>query len=159
MALHFGWCREGVVVYVLDTGCNAQHPEFEGRAIPGPSFVINDASDANGHGTHVTGTIIGRYVGVAKRATAVCVKVLPSQGPGDDASVIAGLDWAVRHAKSHSHPSVINMSLGGGASQAIDLAVQAAVGQGVLVVAAAGNDNIDACAVSPARVPAAVTGT
>lgn len=145
-----------VNAYVLDTGINIRNVEFQGRSSHGFDFVDGDAdsSDCNGHGTHVAGSIGAATYGVAKSAKLIGVRVLDCQGSGTISGVIAGIEWVtVNHVK----PAVANMSLGGGASQAIDDAVRASIESGVTYVVAAGNENRDACLGSPARVPGAIT--
>ncbi|WP_462172950.1 S8 family peptidase [Pseudoalteromonas xiamenensis] len=147
---------QGVSAYVIDTGINVGHTEFQGRATHGYDFVENDndASDCNGHGTHVAGTIGARNYGVAKAVNLIGVRVLDCSGSGSYSDVIAGIDWVKQHA---NRPAVANMSLGGGISQAIDDAVNAAVRSGINFVVAAGNDNDLACNYSPARAQEALT--
>ena len=82
------------------------------------------------------------------------VKVLNCAGSGTNSDVIAGMDWVAQNA---SGPSVANMSLGGGASQATDDAVARMTSAGVTVAVAAGNESQNACNVSPARAPSAIT--
>ncbi|MFJ2791092.1 S8 family serine peptidase [Streptomyces sp. NPDC087290] len=147
---------EGVTAYVIDTGVRTTHNEFEGRASSGYDAVDNDdsADDGNGHGTHVAGTIAGATYGVAKKAKIVAVRVLDDSGSGTTEQVVAGIDWVTEH---HEGPSVANMSLGGGADEALDAAVQKAIASGVTFAVAAGNDSSDASGSSPARVPEAIT--
>lgn len=146
----------GVKVYVIDTGINIQHVEFDGRAAHGFDAIDNDliAEDCNGHGTHVAGTVGGRTYGVAKDVQLVSVRVLDCRGSGTISSVIRGIEWVTENSDG---PSVVNMSLGGGASQAIDDAVRKSMQNGILYVVAAGNENMDACQSSPARVSQAIT--
>ncbi len=145
-----------VNAYVIDTGINTGHTDFQGRATHGFDFVDSDSdvSDCNGHGTHVAGTIGGSIHGVAKSAKIVGVRVLDCQGSGSFSGVISGIEWVTAN---HIKPAVANMSLGGGASQAIDDAIRASISAGVTYVVAAGNENQDACLGSPARVPTAIT--
>ncbi|RKP02159.1 hypothetical protein CXG81DRAFT_6554, partial [Caulochytrium protostelioides] len=155
----------GVTAYVVDTGINIKHPDLEGRAIWGKTFANDGDTDKNGHGSHVAGTIGGHDHGVAKNVTLVAVKVLNGQGSGTTSGVLAGIDWtAADHARrtrergdGKQARSVANMSLGGGASVALDRATAAAVRAGVAFAVAAGNSAGDACRVSPARVNEAVT--
>lgn len=152
----YGANGAGVRAYVVDTGILSAHVEFGGRVAPGYSAVDdgNGTSDCNGHGTHVAGTIGAATWGVAKGATLVPVRVLDCAGSGRMSGVIAGLDWVAAHA---TLPAVVNMSLGGGASATLDAAVANTVARGVGVVVAAGNDGQDACNISPAREPSALT--
>ena len=161
---------EGVDVYVIDTGTNIEHVDFEGRAHWGKTIPANDADiDGNGHGTHCSGTIAGKKYGVAKKANVYAVKVLKSNGSGTMSDVVKGVEWAaLSHAdnveaakkgkgKKGFKGSAANMSLGGGKSVTLDLAVNAAVDAGIHFAVAAGNDNADSCNYSPAAAEKAVT--
>lgn len=148
----------GVSAYVVDTGVLASHTEFSGRITAGWTAVADGrgSGDCNGHGTHVAGTVAGTTYGVAKAATIVPVRVLDCTGSGFNSDVVAGLDWiAANHAAGA--PAVVNLSLGGAASTAVDSALQGVINDGVTAVVAAGNSAADACGSSPARLPAAVT--
>ncbi|CAE6420271.1 unnamed protein product [Rhizoctonia solani] len=147
----------GVDVYILDTGVNIHHTDFQGRARWGKTFGTDGDNDLHGHGTHVAGTVAGKRWGVAKAASIVAVKVLSDRGPGPTSNIIAGVTWAVAEARRTGRPSVINMSLGGSANDALDRAVTKAVAAGVHVVVAAGNDNVDASGTSPARAESVIT--
>lgn len=145
---------EGVDVYVIDTGINVDHVEFQGRAKWGKTIPANDVDeDANGHGTHCAGTIASRAYGVAKAANVIAVKVLGSNGSGSMSDVVAGVAWASDQAskkdadakaeyaatgKTKHKGSVANMSLGGGKSKALDQTVNAAVDKGLHFAVAAG---------------------
>ncbi|KAF9939438.1 serine protease [Mortierella antarctica] len=156
---------EGVSVFVIDTGINVDHKEFEGRATWGATIPDGDPdSDDNGHGTHCAGTIGSRAYGVSKKAKVVAVKVLRSNGSGTLSDVAKGVEFAVdSHLALKSKQggkykgSVANMSLGGGKSRALNTAVANAVKSGLHFAVAAGNDNRDACDYTPADVEAAVT--
>ena len=147
---------EGVTAYVIDTGVRISHQDFGGRASHGFDAVDNDntADDGNGHGTHVAGTIAGTSHGVAKKSKVVAVRVLDDNGSGTTEQVVAGIDWVTQN---HSGPSVANMSLGGGADEALDAAVKRAIDSGVTFAVAAGNESSDAGQGSPSRVPEALT--
>jgi subtilisin family serine protease len=150
----------GVTVYIVDTGINYGHTDFGGRATAGYDAITSGgtAADCNGHGTHVAGTVGGAKYGVAKAARLVGVRVLDCAGSGSSSGVIAGLDWVLQQKQGNpTRPMVVNMSLGGGVSTALDNAVTSLVNAGVTVVVAAGNSTADACTQSPARVPAAIT--
>ncbi|MEK2477015.1 S8 family peptidase [Streptomyces noursei] len=147
---------DGVTAYVIDTGIHISHKDFGGRASYGFNAIDNSnkAEDDNGHGTHVSGTIGGTAHGVAKKVKLVAVKVLDAQGSGSTEQVVAGIDWVT---KNHKGPSVANMSLGGGADEALDAAVKKAIDSGVTFGVAAGNESTDAGQGSPARVKEAIT--
>lgn len=152
---------KGVDVYVIDTGINTKHVEFQGRAYWGATIPFHDLDiDGNGHGTHCAGTIAGKTYGIAKKAHVIAVKVLRTSGFGTNSDVLKGVEWAVaaagRGAKK-GRRSVANMSLGGGFSQALNDAVDQAVAKGMLFAVAAGNDNEDACQYSPAASKSAIT--
>src|SRR5688572_8333003 len=146
----------GVTAYVLDTGVRLTHTEFAGRARSGYDFIDKDAdaSDCQGHGTHVAGTVAGKTYGVAKQAKIVSVRVLDCNGSGSYSAIIAGVDWVTKNAVK---PAVANMSLGGGTSASLDTAVKNSIASGVTYAVAAGNEKKDACTVSPARQPDAIT--
>ncbi|KAJ3199102.1 subtilisin-like serine protease, partial [Dinochytrium kinnereticum] len=148
----------GVNVYIIDSGVQVTHPEFEGRASIGISYSAdNNDVDGSGHGTHVAGTVASRSYGVAKKANIVAVKVLGSDGTGSNSDVIAGIDWVALNGPASGKKCVVNMSLGGPASDAVDNALTAGVAAGCSFVVAAGNGGADACSNSPARAPAAFT--
>jgi subtilisin family serine protease len=146
----------GVHAYIIDTGILLAHAQFTGRMGNGYDAVTSGgtANDCNGHGTHVAGTVGGTTYGVAKQVTLHPVRVLSCSGSGTNSGVIAGMDWV---ANNHVKPAVANMSLGGGASTATDDAVNRMHNAGVTVVVAAGNENQNACNVSPARAANAIT--
>ena len=145
-----------VHAYIIDTGINFTHADFGGTAVSGTDKVDNDndATDCQGHGTHVSGTVGGAQYGVAKSVKLVGVRVLDCAGSGTTAGVIAGVDWVTANAVK---PAVANMSLGGGASTTLDNAVAASIASGVTYAVASGNSNANACGYSPARVATAIT--
>jgi len=134
----------GIKLAVLDTGFDLGHPDFVGRPITGATFVGQPVQDLHGHGTHVTGTSAGprapagttpRY-GIAYRSQIFIGKVLSNSGSGSMAGILAGMNWAIAN-----RCAVINMSLGGpgGPHPAYTAAGQAALNNGCLIIAAAGN--------------------
>lgn len=147
----------GVDIYVVDTGVLTTHTTFGGRARWGATFGGYANADGNGHGTHCAGTIAGGQYGVSKSANIIAVKVLSDGGSGAWTDIISGLNWVGQQAASSGRPSVVSMSLGGGAIQSVDDAVNALANQGVHVVVAAGNSNTDAGSTSPARAAGAIT--
>ena len=151
---------KGVDAYIIDTGILISHTDFGGRAVGGYSSVgtsTSDWIDAAGHGTHVAGTVGGTNYGVAKNVNLIAVRVLDASGSGTTSGVIDGINWAISHHKTKSGTAVANMSLGGGASSALDLAVSNAVAANIVMCVAAGNSSANAANYSPARVAAAIT--
>jgi subtilisin family serine protease len=146
----------GVTVYIIDTGINLTHTQFTGRVVTGYDAVTagGTAADCDGHGSHVSGTVGGTTYGVAKNVSLVAVRVLDCFGNGTVSGVIAGINWVAAHRVL---PAVANMSLGGGFSSALNLAVSNAIGTGVTFVVAAGNSTADACLESPSSEPLAIT--
>jgi subtilisin family serine protease len=146
----------GVRAYVIDTGIYTAHTQFGGRASVGFDSVGDgqNGQDCNGHGTHVAGTIGGATYGLAKAVGLTAVRVLNCSGSGSFSGVIAGIDWVTYN---HNGPSVANMSLGGGFSQPVNDAVTKSIASGVTYAVAAGNEAQNACNVSPASTPGALT--
>jgi subtilisin family serine protease len=154
----------GKTAWVIDTGVDLDHPDLNVDVNRSVSFAglyfwiwrigdDTDPNDGNGHGTHVAGTIAAKndgngVVGVAYGATVVGVKVLGSGGSGSTSDIVDGVDYVAANA---SAGDVANLSLGGGASTALDNAVRNLGSTGVLVALAAGNESQDANNVSPAR--------
>ncbi|MEJ6574069.1 MAG: S8 family peptidase [Actinomycetes bacterium] len=144
--------------YVVDSGIDPSNTDFEGRVATGYDAVQDGLTtgDCNGHGTHVAGTIGSRTFGVAKQTNLIPVRVLGCDGSGYYSWVIAGLNWIAGNYSS-GDVAVVNMSLGGPTSSALDEAVSNLISRGISVVIAAGNDNLDACDYSPARTSEAIT--
>jgi len=138
----------GIKVAILDTGMdivNTGHPDFAGRPIVSQDFVGQPIQDLNGHGTHCIGTSCGplspagttpRY-GIAYRASIFAGKVLANSGSSVGFSVLNGMNWAIAQ-----RCEVISLSLGGagGPVPAYTNAGQAALNNGLLIIAAAGNE-------------------
>jgi subtilisin family serine protease len=145
----------GVHAYVIDSGLNA-NSEFAGRVGNGAyhDAVASNTSDCNGHGTHVTGTIGSSVYGMASAVVVHPVRVFDCSGSGQQSYTIAGANWVAQNAPARS---VVNLSLGGGYSSAVNAAVKGLVDRGLAVVVAAGNDGANACNVSPASEPSVLT--
>ncbi len=128
----------GMTVAVLDTGIDQNHPDFINNTIDCQAFGYSTCEDGYGHGTHVAGTILanGKIVGVAPATNLIVVKVCNDTGscPGDN--IASGIHYAVENGAD-----IISMSIGGDYPDSqIRTAIEYAVGEGLLVVAAAGND-------------------
>ncbi|EEH05917.1 conserved hypothetical protein [Histoplasma capsulatum G186AR] len=143
---------EGITAYIIDSGIDAKHPEFGGRATWGTNTLDSQDEDCRGHGTHVAGTIGSTTYGVSKRIKLIGVKVLDCKGTGSAAAILKGVKWAVNHAQEHGDPkkSVMNLSLGMGFSRAFNEALAAVVRAGIFVSVSAGNAHRDASNESPA---------
>jgi subtilisin family serine protease len=144
---------EGVVIAIVDTGVDLDHPDLKDRLVPGYDFVDDDdqPDDLNGHGTHVAGSAaaIGNngigVIGMAPEASIMPIKVLAANGSGEVQDVADGIRWAVDHGAD-----VINLSLGGSSNllgrifnkvDPTNEAIAYAEDRGAVVIAAAGNDN------------------
>ena len=143
----------GVRAYIIDTGIRATHQDLSGRVVAGTNTVDASPSttDCNGHGTHVSGTVGGETYGVAKDVTFVAVRVFGCGNSTSTSAIIAGVDWVVGNHQA-GQPAVANMSLGGGASAALDTAVRNMIADGVTTAIASGNDGANGCSGSPAAV-------
>jgi len=148
--------------WIIDTGIDLDHADLNVDADRSKSFVsltpfgffiLSSPDDQNGHGSHCAGTVAAidnnvGVIGVVPGATLVAVRVLDAVGSGFNSQVIAGVDYVGANAVAGD---AVNMSLGGGASPALDVAVQNAAAKGILFSLAAGNDSVDASDTSPAR--------
>ncbi|MEU8638822.1 S8 family peptidase [Amycolatopsis sp. NPDC048633] len=154
-AYHYASDASGVTIYVIDSGVDAKHPDFEGRVAPGRDFLNggSDTSDTNGHGTRLAGIAAGKDYGVAKGAQIVPVRVLDKDGGGATDQIIAGIDWVAQNAQQ---PAVAVLGIGGVPNDQLDAAVKrlAAV---VPIAVPAGSETADASGFSPGRVPEALT--
>ena len=147
----------GVDVYVVDTGINYSHSEFQGRAsysgfdrVPGGTKSRN-GSDCHGHGTHVASLIGGRNFGVAKNVTLYSVRVINCFRNGYVSHLYSALGLVAQKIVYNKRPAIINLSLVTQRSRIIDAAVETLYRWGIPVVAGAGNGRNNACNYSPAN--------
>lgn len=150
----------GVRAYVIDSGIRRTHVDFANTTVAaGRNFAADrratDVTDCHWHGTHVAGTLAGATSGAAKKATIVPLRVLECDASGDASSFVLAADWAIADKRANPGPAVANLSLRD--SEILHKATQRMIDNGLTVVAAAGNDSVDACRVTPAAVPAAIT--
>jgi subtilisin family serine protease len=144
----------GVNAYIIDTGIYKKHRDL--NVVDHVNFHGGKNTDCNGHGTHVAGTLAAKdneidVVGGAPGAPLTGVKVIGCNGRGWLSNVIKGVEWVTAKADK---PAIANMSLMGGASQALDAAVRRSANSGVFYSVAAGNGGKKACKYSPARAGA-----
>ncbi|WP_063780584.1 S8 family serine peptidase [Nonomuraea sp. SBT364] len=160
-----GFDGKGVKVAVLDTGIDETHPDVKDKVVEARNFTDDpSAKDEHGHGTHVAATVAGVGAasgglrkGVAPGAELMIGKVLDASGSGSESQVLAGMEWAARE----SGAGVVNMSLGGGATDGTDplsTAVNVLTEQtGALFVIAAGNEGGEYSVGSPGAATSALT--
>jgi type VII secretion-associated serine protease mycosin len=151
----------GVTVAVVDTGVDAAHEDLGSTVLPGIDYVDSGRDgryDPDGHGTHVAGVIDARVnngrgiAGAAPDVRILPVRVLDANGSGLSSNVAAGIIWAADHGAR-----VVNLSLGGGPSPGIQIAMRYALSKGTVVLAAAGNNGATGnAAVYPAAYPEAI---
>jgi major intracellular serine protease len=139
----------GVVVAVLDTGIDKNHPDLKNNIVGTKDFTSGlfesgDVEDKQGHGTHVAGTIAanGNIQGVAPEAGILACKVLGDDGSGSYDSIIAGVEYATNwEGENGERVRIINMSLGGSYDhKGLEKAILNACAKGILVVVASGNE-------------------
>jgi subtilisin family serine protease len=149
---------KNVNVYVIDSGIDVDNPDFEGRAVFEENMTGDGVdTDCDGHGTHVAGIIGSKTYGVAKEVNLISYKVFGCNSTAPFSRIISAIEKATEHAIASGNNSVINMSLGGSYSEAINAAVEASISAGVHHSVSAGNDDIDSCLNSPASSPNAIT--
>lgn len=155
---HYQRTGRGVHVYVFDSGINSLHEEFSGRLEPGFNVVADSlgTEDCSGHGTHSASVVGGSVYGVAKDVRIVPVRVLNCRNSQpSSAALYPAIDWIIDHHQA-GVPAVVNLSVGMPKSSAFNEAVRRLISDGVIVVAAAGNQNRDACLYSPASETSAI---
>ncbi|KAF4344072.1 serine protease precursor [Fusarium beomiforme] len=150
---------KGTCTYVLDSGIEVKHPEFEGRTRFVQNFVDNADLDANGHGTHIAGTIGSKTYGVAKKTQLFAVKIFDEHNAGQTSGILAAMDFVVEDAATRKCPKgiVVNISVSVLSSLAINVAARCIVKVGYFLAVVAGNDDTDASQFSPSNESMACT--
>lgn len=151
---------EGVIIAVIDTGCDLDHEDLRHSLIEGYNFVENNnyPNDKNGHGTHVAGTIAASnngvgMVGIAPLAKIMPIKALGDNGQGSNIDVANAVIWA-----TDKGANIITMSLGSPYPfTPLEKAIQYAESKGVSVFCAAGNSGKDIDIQYPARYDSAIS--
>lgn len=144
---NLNYTGKSVTIAILDTGIDENHPDLIGEVKAKESFVDTEGTeDGYGHGTHVASLAAGtgaasngKYKGVAPEAMLLNVKVCDSEGSCYEDDIISGLEWAVQH-----NADIISMSLGGvdiTETYPLNNAVKKIIDDGIIVIAAAGNEN------------------
>jgi subtilisin family serine protease len=154
----------GVSIYIIDSGIRFSHAEFEGRATYGYTSISdgNGWADCHGHGTNVAGVAAGKTYGVAKKATLISVRIADCNWNSSKSGTIGGIDYVAQY---HRKPAVANMSFGSSPpgwwertfTRTVEDAIRGMVSKGVTAVVSAGNDGINACDYSPARLNEVIT--
>lgn len=145
---------KGVDIYIMDSGIRYTHTVFGGRARFGAyDYNSGQGTDCNGHGTHCAGLAAGRLTGVAYEANVFSVKVLNCKLFGNYGWVIDGINQIRKTAALRRRRAVVSMSLTGPKSHAFEVAARQAYNDGIVLVAAAGNQRSDACQYSPSSSP------
>jgi subtilisin family serine protease len=150
----YNYTASTVTAYILDTGIQANHPQFGTRAASVYDAYGGTGADCNGHGTHLAGIIGGSTYGVAKQVKLRSMRVLDCNGAGSWSTLIAALDWLRLNAQK---PAVANLSIGGSKNLSVNAAVANLANSGIFVAVSSGSSNADACNYSPASAPEAYT--
>jgi subtilisin family serine protease len=152
----------GVNIYIVDSGIQTSHQDFDGRAHGMWTWDGNypPNQDCNGHGTAVASVAGGREYGVAKQATLWSVRINDCDTWSWVSTIVSGIDWVAGH---HIKPAVMNLSYGVNnwvddlAPGSMNDAVKNTKNRGVFVVVSAGNQNAEACNYSPANAMEVMT--
>ena len=143
----------GVHAYIIDSGVDAAHPDFGGRASQDYNAIGGQNKDCNGHGTHVAGTIGSASYGVAKGVRLHGVKILNCAGSGKTSATIKGVDWVTGNA---SKPAVANTSWNWTYDATLATALTNMMNSGVFLATSAGNTGTDSCDRLPRNLTAAL---
>lgn len=157
---NYTYSGNGVRVFVFDTGIMSNHDEFgTGRVTCGLNTISEEVcEDLKGHGTHVAATVGGKTYGLARKVSLINVKVLNKNATGTVSKVLEGLEYVVlQKLLFPATPMIVGLSLGSNYSTTFNDAIARCVDAGIVVVAASGNEQVDACTTSPASAEKAIT--
>ncbi len=143
----------GVNAYVIDTGIDVTHPDFEGRAVFEVNYIDRKNTDCDGHGTHVAGTVGSQTYGIAKDVRLHAVKILNCNGGGRTSATIKGVDWVTANAVK---PAVANTSWNWSADSTLEASLRAMISSGVFLATSAGNTGADSCDRLPRKIETAL---
>ncbi|XP_041791636.1 proprotein convertase subtilisin/kexin type 9 [Chelmon rostratus] len=154
-------------VYLMDGSVQSTHRELEGRVLITDFNNIPDedgvrvhrqASQCDGHGTHMAGVVSGSDSGVARGVGVNLVRVLNCQGKGSVSGALAGMEYIQATLQARPVDAVVVLlPFVGGFSRSLNAACRDMVANGAVVIAAAGNYRDDACLYSPASEPEVIT--
>lgn len=155
---------DGVKVFVIDTGCKVGHDEFAEaniNSMPAPGSDFTNGNDDHGHGSHIAGVIVGKNVGIARRAELTCIKAFDEYGNGAATDTLSAVEYIIEQKfKNSSVPIVVNLSysaLTGFSTTPLDEMVYAVSARGIVFVVAAGNAKVNSCFFSPSKAEQALT--
>lgn len=155
-----------VIVYVMDSGVEMDHPMLKDRVAYTKNTYNPDAEafDCHGHGTHVIGTVGVQDYGVAPGATLVAVRPFNDNcGAGTQESFVGAIEFAVEDSQAKGKRAVVNMSLGYTADSPdspldfFETAIAAGIDAGVVMVTSTGNDSLDTCGQAIGRMPEVIS--
>jgi subtilisin family serine protease len=143
----------GVNAYIIDSGIDASHPNFGGRATFDFNAIDTNNTDCLGHGTHVAGTIGSTSYGIAKAVRLHGVKWLNCSGSGTASGAIAAVDWVTRNAVK---PAVANTSWNFPANATLETSLRNMINSGVFLATSAGNTGANSCNLLPRKIETAL---
>jgi hypothetical protein len=148
---------EGVNVYIMDSGINHQHEEFDGRNISFIYSITDDYSDETGHGTAITSVIAGKTCSLNNPNIKI-VKLWGSTQQAFQSQILSALDAVLFDSlNSTDVPSVVNISWGIAKNSYIESKIQVLLDVGIIVVASAGNTGAPINDITPASIPGVIT--
>lgn len=154
----YTYAGEGVDIYVVDSGIETDTSDLSGRVKCEVNLISDEScEDGMNHGTSIASVAAGTIYGVAKMAKIKAIKIFNKEGQATSTNAIKALDYIIKKARDRRERIVVNFSIGGSFNQAYNNAIDTAVDLGVVVVAASGNEKVDACQSSPGSASKAIT--